>query len=230
MLLGVLSGILILLFPFTQPRAQATHLTAPPRDYLLTITQAWGRESSLGDLTATPMDADDVELRFWQGYGLVGTWGLNLRRRQGVWAGWRAVIQRCPIMVPIPVGDTLSPAGREVYRQRARAVCGDRSRDRLSAGWVIDADTVALYPLSRAAEYEAFWQALKAEGVLELPPRVPRTWRMRDGHTYVIEVRRGGDYRGSVIEHARRPEARADTLVQSLGSLVRHWTEAGNGR
>jgi hypothetical protein len=225
-LLGVLSGILILLFPSTQLWAQATHLTTPRRDYLLSITQAWGRESSLGDLTATPMDAEDVELRFWQGYGLAGTWGLILRRRHGTWAGWRAAIQRCRITVPIPVGDTLSPAGREVYRQRARAVCVDRARDSLSAGWVITADTVALYPLSGVAEYEAFWQTLKSGGLLELPPRVPRTWMMVDGHTFVIEVRRGGDYRGSVIEHAGKPEVRADTVVQSLGSLVRHWTEA----
>lgn len=40
-----------------------------------------------------------------------------------------------------------------------------------------------------------------------------------DGHTYVVEVRRGGDYRASVIEQTK-PESRADTLVQRLAALV----------
>jgi hypothetical protein len=83
---------------------------------------------------------------------------------------------------------------------------------------VFEADTVGLYPLM-SADYEAFWQNLKQNGLLELPPQVPRKWMMVDGHTYVVEVRRGSDYRASVIENTK-PESRADTLVQRLAAMM----------
>jgi hypothetical protein len=83
---------------------------------------------------------------------------------------------------------------------------------------MIVVDTVALHQLPRA-DYEAFWQELKTEGILELPPRVPRSWMMLDGLTYVVEVRRGNDYRASAIEHTK-PEGRADSLVQRLATLM----------
>jgi hypothetical protein len=83
---------------------------------------------------------------------------------------------------------------------------------------MIVVDTVALHELP-SADYEAFWQGLKSEGILELPPRVPRSWMMDDGLTYVTEVRRGDDYRGSEIEYTK-PEGRPDSLVQRLAALI----------
>jgi hypothetical protein len=198
--------------------AQATHIMAPVRETLLRFTQEWGRESALGDLSMRAMGDSDVEVRFWGGYGLFGTTATVLRRTGDVWQAWRAEVQRCPVVLPISVGDTLSAPSLASYRREARKTCGDRRSDSLSAAAVFDADTVGLYPLA-SAEYEAFWQELKQNGLLELPPEVPRNWMMVDGHTYVVEVRRGSDYRASVIEHTK-PESRADTLVQGLARLI----------
>jgi hypothetical protein len=197
--------------------AQATHLTLPKRETLLWFTREWGRESALGDLVTRPMAGSDVEVRFWTGYGLAGTSGTVLQRSGGVWRAWHAVIHSCRLLVPMAIGDTLSTPMFAAYRQQARARCGDRTSN-LSSGLMITADTVALEPLV-TADYESFWQELKREGILELPPEVPRSWFMLDGTTYVVEVRRGNDYRASVIEHTT-PESRADRLVQRLATIL----------
>src|SRR3954470_4589769 len=197
---------------------QATHITVPARETLLRFVYQWGEESALGNLRTRPMRPEDVEVRFWQGFGIAGTWGTVLRRRNDQWQAWRVVVQPCPVALPITVGDTISEATLAQYRSQARKTCGRRWEDTLRAATVFLADTVGLYPL-RLGSIEVFWQDLKSHGLLELPPRVPRTWMMIDGHTYVVEVRRGSDYRGSVIEDTT-PESRADSLVQDLAGMV----------
>jgi hypothetical protein len=191
----------------------------PTRSFLLSITREWGRESALGDLATARMGPEDVEVRFWDGYGLTGTSGTVLRRVGGRWQAWRAEVQPCPVHLPIPVGDTIKPAALAVYREQARKNCGDHTGDTLAAETVFMADTVGLYSLPEI-DYEAYWQELKRVGLLELPPNVPRTWIMADGFSYVVEVRRGGDYRASVIENAT-PETRADTVIQRLAGMIR---------
>jgi hypothetical protein len=52
--------------------AQVRTESAPVDDYVLRITQMWGRESALGDARALTLAPDDVELRVWGGYGLTG--------------------------------------------------------------------------------------------------------------------------------------------------------------
>jgi hypothetical protein len=192
---------------------------APGRETLLRFTQEWGRESALGELSMRSMGASDVEVRFWGGYGLFGTSAMVLRRTGDVWQAWRAEVQPCPVVLPMPVGDTVSERTLTYYRREARKTCGDRRSDTLSAAAMFRADTVGLYPLP-SADYEAYWQELKQNGLAQLPPEVHRGWMMLDGHTYVVEVRRGNDYRASVIEHTK-PESRADTLVQRLAALIR---------
>ena len=213
-----LTAALIFFLMPAKSRAQATHVVVPLEPSLVSFTREWGRESVLEDLVTRQMGQRDVEVRFWSGFGLVGTSGTVLRRSAGRWMAWQADIQSCQLGLPIPVGDTLSARSRARYRDQARRRCGDRSWDSLDAWSMIVVDTVALHQLPRA-DYEAFWQELKTEGILELPPSVPRSWMMLDGLTYVVEVRRGNDYRASEIEHTK-PEGRADSLVQRLATLM----------
>jgi hypothetical protein len=44
---------------------------------------------------------------------------------------------------------------------------------------------------------------------------------MDDGITYVIELRRGDEYRAAEIEHLERPEVVADTQVEQVYAAVR---------
>jgi hypothetical protein len=120
-LTAVLFGIV------SQPCAgQATVSSAPLNDYLLHVSQEWGRTSALGDLVAASFGPDDLELRFWSGYGVVGTRGLIPRRKNNQWAAWRAVIVPCLLYLPMSIADTLSAAATRIYQDRARANCIQR--------------------------------------------------------------------------------------------------------
>jgi hypothetical protein len=204
--------------------AQARRISASVNDYLLEITQEWGRESPLGLLQDRRMAPDDLELRFWSGYGLVGTRGLVLRREAGAWRGWRAQVEPCLLYVPASVAETLQPPAQARYRQLAVERCGERSPR--AAGIVIQADTLALVALPQGADYDSLWQLLRREGVLELPPDVPRSWGLRDGHSYVVEVRHGDTYRASVIQRPPKPEVKADSSVDRLEDLLGVWSPA----
>lgn len=206
--------------------AQATRVVADTGSYLLRITQKWGRESSLGSLPERRMGAQDVEVRLWQGYGLGGEWGTVLRREGGRWRGWYARVARCHYLVPIPVGDTLTPPSTARYQRLARSNCHDPNAGQADAppgtnGWaVITVDTVAIVPLESVASLPGLWADLVRAGVTGLPTHVPREWIMLDGHSYVVEVRRGDEYRASVIEHTSPPPTRADSVVQSVAAIV----------
>src|SRR6266571_4666678 len=79
--------------------SQATRVSAPPHNYLLEISQRWGRTSTLGDLLRDPRDSTDIEVRLWGGYGLAGTVGAILRRRAGRWSAFLAQVEEYPMRV-----------------------------------------------------------------------------------------------------------------------------------
>ena len=58
-------------------------------------------------------------------------------------------------------------------------------------------------------------------GVLQLPRRVKRTRTMDDGITFVVELRRGDEYRAAEIEELERPDVEADTQVKQIYDAVR---------
>lgn len=217
---AVLLTLLLAWLPCTRGQAQARISSAPDNDYLLEITQRWGAESRLGDLRHRPMGAGDVELRLWGGYGLTGTSGLVLRRTDGRWAGWWVKIHQCVLSLPVSVGDTLSDESTRRYQSLARRNCEAGQPDTLSASVEIRADSAELIPIPSSARPQSAWDAAVGAGVFTLPPEVPRTWMMLDGFTYVMEVRRGDEYRASVIEHTHPPETEADRQVQHLYEVV----------
>lgn len=63
---------LFLIFEFYSfARAQNVKVIQPDDNYLVEITQQWGSERSvLGDLRTSKLGDNDIELRFWAGYGL----------------------------------------------------------------------------------------------------------------------------------------------------------------
>jgi hypothetical protein len=96
-----------------------------PGDYIVEITERWGRaDARLDDLREKEMGPQDIELRFWGGYGLGGTRGIIMRRTNGRWTASRALVRRCDISLPIPVADTLSETSQKRYEVEARRRCG----------------------------------------------------------------------------------------------------------
>jgi hypothetical protein len=142
--------------------------------------------------------------------------GIILRRVNGVWRGWSPVVHSCSLDVPIPVGDTANAATAAAFRQRAKRECGRPPRDTLNAAAVFSIDTLEVHSLTKRDDIGSAWNGAVKAGVLELPPRIKRTWIMFDGFTYVVELRRGNSYRASVIEHVEKPEVDADRQVQEV--------------
>lgn len=198
-------------------RAQATLISAPENNYLLSISQRWGAESVLGDLRQRPADAHFLEVRAWGGYGVTGTGGVVLRREAGKWRAWSIRVQPCDAVIPISVGDTASSTTEAYYVAKARKDCDAARYDtRNGVQMMLRADTLIVTELPVTAKCEAAWRQAVTDGLLVLPPRVPRQWIMMDGFTYVIEVRHGEEYRASVIEYAKPPETAADRQVQAV--------------
>jgi hypothetical protein len=172
---------------------------APSEPSLLNLTRNWSRASMLGDLRELKTASDYVELRVWYGFGLVETDAVVLRRSGGTWSAFHARVMRCEIQIPRPVAETASRATMQRYVAEARRNCGTAIND-VGAG-----ARIAL-----------------SVGAFQLPARVERSRTMLDGFAYVIEVRRGDEYRAAEIEDVDKPEVEADRQVKRIyGALQR---------
>ena len=201
---------------------QARVVSAPAEPSLLNLTTAWSRASTLGDLRELRARSDYLELRVWRGYGLSETQAVVVRRTDGRWSASLARVIRCEIQIPRSVGDTASQTTMRRYVAEARRKCGTPVADVGAGARIITADTLVVQQLDvPESEMETAWKDALGAGVLQLPGRVKRTWTMDDGITYLIELRRGDEYRAAEIEHLERPEVEADTQVKQVYAAVR---------
>lgn len=201
--------------------AQARVLSAPTEPSLLSITRDWSRASSLGDLRELKTASDYTELRVWGGYGMGATQGVVLRRIGGHWSALLAQVRRCAIQIPIAVGDTASAATMHGFVVEARRRCDTPLSDVGAGMRIITADTLAVDSLSVPdSVVDDAWTAAARAGVLQLPAQVKRNAVPSTDFTYLLEVRRGAEYRASQIEHMEQPETEADRQVQDVYAIV----------
>lgn len=203
--------------------AQARVVSAPSEPSLLNLTRNWSRASMLGDLRELKTASDYVELRVWYGFGLVETDAVVLRRSGGTWSAFHARVMRCEIQIPRPVAETASRATMQRYVAEARRNCGTAINDVGAGARIITADTLIVAPLNvQETEIEEVWKDALSVGAFQLPARVERSRTMLDGFAYVIEVRRGDEYRAAEIEDVDKPEVEADRQVKRIyGALQR---------
>ena len=209
---------------FTGVLAQARVVSEPSEPSLLALTRGWSRASSLGDLREARTASDHVELRVWAGYDTSTTQAIVVRRAGGRWSAFVARVLRCELQIPLAVGDTASARTMQSFVAEARRHCGPVAN--AGAGVrIITADTVVVAQLSLpdSTIQEAWTSALRA-GALELPGRVKHALP-GDGLTFVIETRRGNEYRASEIERVDPAETEADRQLQrvygTLSTLLR---------
>jgi hypothetical protein len=202
--------------------AQARVLSAPPEPSLLNITREWSRASTLRDLRELKTASDYLELRVWGGYGLtMRTQGVVLRRSSGRWSAFLARVLRCEIQIPRSVGDTASRLTIERYGADARRHCGTPVVDIGAGSQIITADSLLVERLSVPDSIiEGAWTGAVGAGVFELPARVERKRAMDDAFMYVVELRRGSEYRASVIEHLQPAESHADQQIKDIYAIV----------
>jgi hypothetical protein len=200
---------------------QARVISAPSEPSLLNLTAGWARASALGDLRDLRVRPDYLELRVWHGYGLSETQATVLRRTEGHWSASLARVIRCELQIPKSVGDTASATTMRRFVAEARRNCGTSAVDVAPGTRVIAADTLVVQRLEVSdADIETAWKDAQNAGVLALPGRVKRNGSRDDGLTFVIELRRGDEYRASEIEDVERPEVEADAQVKRVYAAV----------
>lgn len=201
--------------------AQARVESAPPEPSLLSLTRDWSRASTLGDLRELRTSSDYLELRVWGGYGFGMTQGVVLRRAGGHWSALLARVRRCAIQIPIAVGDTASAATMRRFVAETRRQCDTPLGDVAAGMRIITADTLAVDTLSVPdSVIDRAWTAAVRAGVFQLPGRVKHTGAVSNDFTYVVELRRGDEYRASELEHLEQPETEADRQIKEVYAAV----------
>jgi hypothetical protein len=107
------------------------------------------------------------------------------------------------------------------YVAEARRQC-DTSLGSVGAGVrIITADTLVVDQLNLPDSVtDNAWKNAVRAGVLELPGHVKHTAATSHDFTYVVELRRGTEYRASEIEHLERPETAADRQIKDVYAAV----------
>jgi hypothetical protein len=202
--------------------AQARVVSAPPEPSLLNLTRQWSRASILCDLRELKTGSDYLELRVWAGYGLMGTTqAVVVRRSAGRWAAFLARVLRCEIKIPRSVGDTASRTTMQQYVAEARRHGGVSVTDVGAGAQVLATDSLLVDSLAVPdSVIESTWNAAGRAGVFQLPGRVDRHEAVDNALAYVVELRRGNDYRASAIEHIEHPERDADRKVQAIYTII----------
>lgn len=212
---------LTLLLVRTSP-AQVKVVSAPPEPSILVLTQQWTRESILGDPREVSTNKDWLELRVWGGFTLTApTQGVVLRRTAGRWSAFLARVMRCETQIPISVGDTASRATMQGYIADARRHCGAPVANVGPGARIITSDSLLVDRLDVPDSIIASaWTAAEIAGVSELPPRVEHSQVPDDPFTFVVELRRGNDYRASAIEYVEPAEVKADQQIRAVYDAV----------
>lgn len=208
---------------FSRPGfGQARVVSAPAEPSLLNLTSAWARASVLGDLRELRTRSDHLELRVWRGYGQAETQAVVLRRVGGHWTASLARVMRCEMQIPASVADTASGGTMRRYVAEARRNCGTALANVSAGARIITTDTLFVQQLEAPEpDIDRAWRGALSAGLLELPGRVKRDSTMDEGITYLIELRRGDEYRASEIEHLERPQVKADSQVKEVYAAVR---------
>ncbi len=219
--------------------AQVRVLSEPDNSFLVDVTRDWGKLTRLGDLRMKRMAEDDLEVRFWAGFGLVGTSGGVLRRSGGEWEFVRINVQQYRVADSDSLAEAegvlppcvLGTMGRRCQISTTRHM-GSHSKSGFVTGTTYSLSCPYLYNDSRTENQEglaSLWQELLEAGIRSLPP--DDEVLMLDGLSYVIEVREGNDYRASTFAHVGDPVDKSwepyREIVQLLArrSLLWHLVE-----
>jgi hypothetical protein len=107
------------------------------------------------------------------------------------------------------------------YVAEARRQCDTSFGNVVPGVRIITADTLAVEQLNLPESViDNAWKDAIRAGVLQLPGHVKHTGAMSNDFTYVVELRRGTEYRASEIEHLERPETDADRQIKDVYTAV----------
>jgi len=179
----------------------------------LEIAQEWGKNSQLQELSQKQLSANDVELRFWSGFGIRGDRGVILQKENDNWSGKSVEILTCVVLA----------TKNDKYEGQATVPKNFVSDLNCDPGFEKEmiqfADSLVISELPSILNIAQLWSELNQQGISSLPPEVERTDIPPDGHGYVVELKVGDVYRASVLGQGL-PIAEADRKVFKIAKLI----------
>ncbi len=192
----------------------------PEDNYLLKIVQSWGSNSEFDLLSEKYLGKEDIELRFWSGFGTRGDHGVILKKTNTDWKAYSVEIRACLVLSHKEgVSDSLKRRVTIDKMYTDQINCGPESEvDLVDVIWQFT-DSLFVTELQTDSNYNQLWKQLKKEGVLDLPSEVERTEYGIDGHSYVLELKIGEIYHAYVSEFAQ-PEYESDKQVHKIAQSI----------
>lgn len=202
----------------------------------------WSLKAGLSDLKNIEMKNEDIELRIWSGFGILGNHAVIIRRINGSWESTLVTIQYYNAGATEEIAKIegyLSPCIVESMSSRCliHSTKGDDNKP-----YEYSLECPYLEPTYAGQKsYIKLWEQLVNMKLLSLPKRIYPNLKttdgsvviIRDGHHYVIELRRGSYYQltevghidyikdSNMIDLAKNVESMACKIDKLLGSSLR---------
>ena len=158
------------------------------------------------------------------------TEAVVIRRDAGRWSAFHARVLRCEMKIARSVGDTASRVTMQQLVAQTRRQCGVSITDVGPGDQLLTTDTLIVDRLGVADSLiERAWTVAERAGASELPARVRRNRVPQDDRNYVVELRRGDNYRASAIEQVEPPENDVDRKIQEIRAALNALRPPGIG-
>ncbi|XWN38414.1 MAG: hypothetical protein ROO71_05615 [Balneola sp.] len=191
----------------------------PENNYLLEESQKWGEHSEFGSLPEKEIGEGNLELRYWSGFGLLGNRGVIINRSYDKWNAYSIDVRMCEVLsLKTGVHDSLKTFLTIDLKYTDQINCNIESDQEIENEMAQFTDSVFVSELQNDYNFDKLWNKLKRKGILNLPIEINRSYGMTDGHSYVIEIKIGDDYRAFVS--ANFDEYEVDVRAREMAGII----------
>ena len=191
----------------------------PENNYLLEESQKWGEHSEFGSLPEKKIGEGNLELRYWSGFGLLGNKGVIINRIDNEWNAYSIDVRMCEVLrLKAGVSDSLKSLITIDLKYADQINCDIETDEDVVNELAQFTDSVFVSKLNDDYNFDKLWKKLKREGILNLPIEIERSYGMTDGHSYVIEMKIGEDYRAFVS--ANFDEFEVDIRAREMAGII----------
>ncbi|MEQ9310652.1 MAG: hypothetical protein RLN90_14440 [Balneolaceae bacterium] len=191
----------------------------PENNYLLEESQRWGENSGLERLPDKNLGEGSLELRYWSGFGLFGNKGVIINRINDKWNAYSIDVRMCDVLSQkVGIPDSLKNLVIIDIQYTDQINCNIESDENIISEVHQFTDSVFVSELQNDYNFDKLWKQLKREGILNLPIEVERSYAMTDGHSYVIEIKIGEDYRAFIS--ANFDEFEVDIRAREMAGII----------
>ena len=195
--------------------------STPVDNPVLAIAQEWGKNSQLQGLAQKQLSTNDIELRFWSGFGTRGDRGIILQKTDDKWSGKSVDVLTCVVL------STKNDKYEGQITVPKNFVTDLNCDPGIEKEMIQFTDSLVISKLPVNLSYDQLWSELEQNDISSLPPEIEKNDIPPDGHGYVVELKIEGVYRASVLgfgfpieKEERKVFEMAKLIDQYLGTSI----------